>query len=78
MKKTLISVRVPEELASRLDALAGATTRSRSFHATEAIEEYVATQEWQVAAIKEGIAEADAGKVVPHDKAIKELSDWGK
>jgi predicted transcriptional regulator len=31
-----------------------------------------------VAAINEGIAEADAGKVVPHEKAVKELSKWGK
>ena len=76
-KATPLSIRVPEELSERLDALAKATDRSKSFLAVQAIEEFVTVQEWQVAAIKEGIAEADAGMVVPHEKAVEELSTWG-
>ena len=41
------------------------------------IEEFVAVQEWPVQAKKEGIAEAQAGKVVAHDKAMAELKKWG-
>ncbi len=79
MKKTTsLSIRVPEELSERLDALAKATDRSKSFLAVQAIEEFVTIQEWQVAAIDEGIAEADAGKVVSHEKAVEELRKWGK
>ena len=77
-KASPLSIRIPEELSERLDALAKATDRSKSFLAVQAIEEFVMVQEWQVAAIKEGIAEADAGKVVPHEKAVKELRKWGK
>jgi RHH-type rel operon transcriptional repressor/antitoxin RelB len=76
-KAAPLSIRVPEELSERLDALAKATDRSKSFLAVQAIEEFVTVQEWQVAAIQEGIAEADAGKVVPHENAVEELSKWG-
>jgi len=61
MSTTTLTVRVREELAERLQRLAAATDRSRSYLAAEAIEEYVALQEWQVEAIVEGIAAADRG-----------------
>ncbi len=77
-KATSLSIRVPEELSERLEALAKATDRSKSFLAVQAIEEFVTVQEWQVAAITEGIADADAGKTVSHEKAVKELRKWGK
>jgi len=79
MKKTSsISLMVPEELAARLDNLCKATDRSRSYLATLAIEEFVAVQEWQVEAISEGIADAEQGRLLPHDKAIAELDKWGE
>jgi len=56
-KGSLLSVRMPEGLAERLEKLAKATDRSKSYLATTAIEEFVAIQEWQVHAIQEGIAE---------------------
>ncbi len=77
-KESLISVRVPQDLASRLDSLAKATDRSKSYLATLAIEEFIAVQEWQVQAIKDGIADAKAGKIVNHDSALKELEKWGQ
>jgi RHH-type transcriptional regulator, rel operon repressor / antitoxin RelB len=77
-KESLLSVRMPEELAGRLTNLAKATDRSKSYLAALAIEEFISTQEWQVQAIKEGIADAEAGRVVSHDEAIKELTKWGK
>jgi RHH-type transcriptional regulator, rel operon repressor / antitoxin RelB len=76
-KASLISVRMPEELAERLEGLAKATDRSKSYLATLAIEEFVAIQEWQIHAIKDGVADAEAGRVVGHDKALEELKRWG-
>jgi RHH-type transcriptional regulator, rel operon repressor / antitoxin RelB len=76
-KASLISVRVPEDLAVRLEGLAKATDRSKSYLATLAIEEFVAVQEWQVKAIKEGIADAEAGRIVPHEDAVAQLKKWG-
>lgn len=74
----LISVRVQNDLAKRLERLAKATDRSKSYLAAQAIEEYVALQEWQVQAIQEGIAAAKRGEVVSHDEATIELKRWGK
>ena len=73
---TLISVRVPKAVAKRLARLAESTDRSMSYVAAEAIEEFVTLQEWQVKAIRQGLAEADKGKLVPHEEALERLSRW--
>jgi predicted transcriptional regulator len=52
---TLVSVRVKPEIAQRLELLAEATKRSKSYLAAEALEEYLDIHEWQVQAIQEGI-----------------------
>jgi len=75
---TLISVRVPKSVAKRLATLAEATDRSKSYVAGQAIEEFLTLQEWQVKAIREGIAEAEAGKLAPHQEAVKRIKRWGK
>ena len=75
---TLISARVPEEVAQRLEALANETHRSKSYLAAQAIEEFVDLQEWQVAAIKEGMAAAEKGKVKSHAQALDILNAWGR
>lgn len=75
-KGSLLSVRLPEDLARRLENLAKSTDRSKSYLAACAVEEYLAVQEWQVHAIREGIAAAEKGQVVGHDEALKELKRW--
>lgn len=75
---TLISVRVPEAVAKRLAALAEATDRSKSYMAAQAIEEFLVLHEWQVKAIRKGIADADAGKLAGHKEALKILNKWGR
>ncbi|MCL5801341.1 MAG: CopG family ribbon-helix-helix protein [Gammaproteobacteria bacterium] len=74
----LVSVRVENDLAKRLERLAKATDRSKSYLAALAIEENVALQEWQVQAIQEGIAAAKRGEVMSHGKVKAELKRWGK
>ena len=61
MSSETLTVRVAPEIARRLRNLAEATKRSKSFLAAEAIEEYLATQEWQVQAITAGIEQAERG-----------------
>ena len=43
-----------------------------------AIEEFVAVQEWQVEAIKEGMTDAEEGRIASHEDALKVLKKWGK
>lgn len=57
----VFTVRIPVVLKHKVDDLAAAIDRSRAWVVNRAIEEYVANQAWQIAEIKNGIAEADAG-----------------
>ena len=75
---TLISVRVPNDVAQRLTKLADATERSKSYLAEQAFEEFIAHQEWQVKAIRQGIRQADTGKMAEHRKALKVLNKWSR
>lgn len=76
-KNALLSVRLPADLADRLESLAEATDRSKSYLAACAVEEYLAVNEWQVKAVREGVDAADKGDVIPHKDALKELARWG-
>lgn len=78
MSSTLVSARVPEELARRLEGLAQTMHRSKSYLAAQAIEEFVDLQEYHVQAIKEGIAAVERGEVVSHEQAVAVLKSWSK
>ena len=73
---TTLSVRVEPEVKARLDALADATQRSRSFLAAEAIREYVEINEWQLQEIQNAVAEADAGDFVSEDELASLAQKW--
>jgi len=78
MESTLVSARIPGELAKRLEVLAREMHRSKSFLAAQAIEEFVDLQEWHVNAIKDGIAAVERGEVVSHEQAISVLKSCGR
>jgi len=59
---TAFTVRVSDETVSKLDQIAEKLDRSRSYMAAQAIEDYVAREEWQLAEIEAGLAEADRGE----------------
>ena len=71
---TTLTVRLDKTVKKRLEAAAARVRRSKSFVAAEAIEEYLAVQDWQVEAIKKGIEAADRGELVPHDR----VKAWAK
>src|SRR5438034_4471105 len=75
---TTMTVRLPVRLKRRLAVLAETTDRSASFLTVEAIESYVDLNEWQVAAIREGVADADAERFVEHDDVDSWLKTWGQ
>lgn len=58
---TTMTVRLEDDVKDRLDQLAQATQRSKSFLASEAIREFVETNEWQIREIQASLGEADAG-----------------
>jgi RHH-type rel operon transcriptional repressor/antitoxin RelB len=56
-----MTVRLGDDVKDRLDRLAQATHRSKSFLASEAIREFVETNEWQIGEIQAALGEADVG-----------------
>ena len=56
------TVRVPEDVAAQLDALASKMDRSRSYVAARAIADFVAREAWQLAEIEAGVNEAERGE----------------
>ena len=61
MATSVLTLRIPEEIKAKLDQLAQATHRSRSFLAEEAIARYIDLEAWQIGEIESSIQEADQG-----------------
>ncbi len=60
METTTLTLRVPTEMKERLDKLADATHRSKSYLAGEALRQYIDLEAWQVGEIQQALREADA------------------
>jgi predicted transcriptional regulator len=73
---TTITIRLEDELKDRLESLAAATRRSRSFLATEAIRDFVELNEWQVGEIQAAIKEADAGDFASEQEVNSTFRKW--
>lgn len=69
---TTITVRIPVETKAKLDRLAAATRRSRTFLAAEAITAYADDELEIVEGILEGMEDVKAGRVVPHEQVVAE------
>ncbi len=70
---TTMTIRVSPETKLKLERIAADTKRSKSFLAAEAISAYVDRELEIIHGIKRGMADADAGRVVPHDEGMAEL-----
>ncbi|MDW9547361.1 ribbon-helix-helix protein, CopG family [Sinorhizobium meliloti] len=72
---TTMTIRVSPELKKKLDRIARATSRSRSFLAGEAVAAYVDRELEIIDGIKRAMADAEAGRLVPHEEAMAEIFD---
>jgi predicted transcriptional regulator len=70
---TTMTIRISPDVKAKLGRLAQGTRRSRSFLAGEAVEAYVERELEIIDGIQHGLADAAAGRVVPHDEAEAEL-----
>jgi len=76
-QSTTMTIRLEPELKSRLDRLAAATHRSKSFLAAEAVREFIELNEWQVQEIKAAIKEADEGNFASPEEETAVFNKWG-
>jgi RHH-type transcriptional regulator, rel operon repressor / antitoxin RelB len=73
---TTMTFRLEDDVKARLDKLADATQRSKSFLAAEAIREYVESNEWQIREIKAALKEANAGDFASDAEVAALAKKW--
>jgi len=72
-KREQVSFKLDADKKRRLEALAIATRRTRTFVLEEAINQYLDLNEWQLKKIEEGLGDAKAGRVVDSETLVKQL-----
>jgi predicted transcriptional regulator len=73
---TTMTVRLDDDVKDRLDALADATQRSKSFLAAEAIRAYVEANEWQIGEIHAALKEANASDFAGDEEVAALAKKW--
>jgi len=73
---SVMSLRLPDEIADTLANLAKATGRSKSYLAVDALREYLAREAWQIEEIQKALNEADAGDFASADEVTTIANKW--
>ena len=74
--KGVFTIRISSELQDRLDAIADAIDRPRSWVVNRALEAFVESEAWQIEEIKRGLAEADAGEFATDAEVTATFEKW--
>jgi predicted transcriptional regulator len=75
---TAFTVRISEATAEKLNRLAERVDRSRAYMAAQAIEDFIAREEWQLAEIEAGLSEADRGDFASSDEVARVIGKYVK
>ena len=70
---TTMTIRVSPDVKAKLGRIAADTRRSKSFLAGEAVAAYVDRELAIIEGVKRGLADVEAGRLVPHDEAMAEI-----
>jgi len=73
---TTMTIRLDDAEKDRLDLLAEATQRSKSFLAAEAIRTYLDSNEWQIAQTQAALEEADADDFANEEDVAALARKW--
>ena len=76
---TTLTIRIDDKTKQRLERLAKATARSKSYLVSSAINGFIEANEWQIQAIKEAVKKADRpdAKFIDHEDVVAWLDSWG-
>lgn len=72
------TVRLPDDVAKKLDKLAEKLDRSRSYMATRAITDFVTREAWQLADIEAGLREAERGDFASEPEVAATIAKYTK
>jgi len=68
MASAVLTVRLNQDTKEKLEQLANATHRTKSFLAVEAINRYLEIEAWQIAEIEQALIEADKADFASEDE----------
>ena len=74
----VMTIRVDRKTKTRLEKLAKAMERTKSYVAAEAIRAYVELNEWQITEIKAAVKEADAGEFASEKEIRTVMKKWSR
>jgi predicted transcriptional regulator len=78
MADATMTVRLSSDAESKLARLADHTKKSPAYLARQAITSFVESELAIIEGIQRGLADAEAGRVTPHDEAMRQLRETVK
>ncbi len=75
MATEAFTVRTDTDIVQQLDNLSGALDRSRNYIVNQALKEYLQSHAGQIEKITQGIAAAERGDLVDHDRVMREMAE---
>lgn len=73
---TSLSFRVSKAKAERLEQLADAMDRPKSWLLQQALDAYLDVQAWHIAHIEQGWRELRAGQGIQHEEVVRWVEGW--
>ncbi len=74
----VMTIRVDRKTKTRLEKLAKAMERTKSYVAAEAIRSYVELNEWQITEIRVALKEADSGDFASEEEVQAVMKKWSR
>jgi predicted transcriptional regulator len=71
-----LSMRLSDDLVKKLEDLAEATGRSKSYLAAQAIRDFLDRESWQIAETTQALREADAGDFASDEEVAAVSEKW--
>ena len=75
MKAT--TIRIDDEMLGRVDGLAKALSRSRSWVINQAIDRFLDYEEWFIKEVEDGLAEVERGETATDKEVLTRFRKWG-
>ena len=75
MSNQTITIRTKSDTVEKISAIAEAMDRSRNWVIEDALKQYIDQQAWYIEGIQRAQASLKAGKGIPHEEVMAEVSE---
>lgn len=75
MSTQTITIRTESNTVKKIGAIARAMDRSRNWVIEDALQQYIDQQAWYLEGIQQAQASLEAGKGIPHEELMAEISE---